>query len=103
MPRLAVGRQRKQAAQGGGFEREVGGRHCPGDAPGPIPEKVEQGEHAGEIRQHAGGHAEHLQDRTAISERLLLEALPGDRIAILGARDDTLTEFAVELVRRLGT
>ena len=51
----------------------------------------------------AGGHAEHLQDRTAISERLLLEALPGDRIAILGARDDTLTEFAVELVRRLGT
>jgi UDP-N-acetylmuramate--alanine ligase len=51
----------------------------------------------------AGGHAEHLQDRSAIGERLLLEALPGDRIAILGARDDTLTEFAVDLVRRLGT
>jgi UDP-N-acetylmuramate--alanine ligase len=51
----------------------------------------------------AGGHAEHLPDRTAIGERLLGEALPGDRIAILGARDDTLTEFAAELVRQLGT
>ena len=34
---------------------------------------------------------------------LLAEALPGDRIAILGARDDTLSEFAAELVERLGT
>ena len=51
----------------------------------------------------AGSNAEHVPDRAAIGERLLSEALPGDRIAILGARDDTLTEFAVELVRRLGT
>jgi UDP-N-acetylmuramate--alanine ligase len=49
----------------------------------------------------AGGHAEHIPERTAIGERLLANALPGDRIAILGARDDTLSEFAVELVRRL--
>jgi UDP-N-acetylmuramate--alanine ligase len=33
---------------------------------------------------------------------LLGEALPGDRIAILGARDDTLSDFAAELVGRLG-
>lgn len=54
------------------------------------------------VRQ-AGGHAEHIPERSAIGERLLAEALPGDRIAVLGARDDTLSEFAEELVRRLGT
>jgi UDP-N-acetylmuramate--alanine ligase len=51
----------------------------------------------------AGGHAEHVPERAAIGERLLRDALPGDRIAILGARDDTLSEFAAELVRQLGT
>ena len=51
----------------------------------------------------AGGHAEHLPERAAIGERLLRDALPGDRIAILGARDDTLSEFAASLVERLGT
>ena len=51
----------------------------------------------------AGGDAEHLSERTKIGEKLLAEALPGDRIAILGARDDSLSEFAAELVERLGT
>ena len=51
----------------------------------------------------AGGQAEHIPERAAIGERLVHEALPGDRIAILGARDDTLGEFAVELLGRLGT
>ena len=50
----------------------------------------------------AGGQADHIPERAAIGEKLLTEALPGDRIAILGARDDTLSEFAAELVRRLG-
>ena len=50
-----------------------------------------------------GGHAEHIPERAAIGEALLAEALPGDRIAILGARDDTLSDFAAELVDRLGT
>ncbi len=30
------------------------------------------------------------------------EAKPGDRILIMGARDDTLIDFARELVERLG-
>ncbi len=51
----------------------------------------------------AGGNAEHIPERSAIGDRLLSEALPGDRIAILGARDDTLSEFAADLVERLGT
>ena len=53
--------------------------------------------------QQAGGRAEHVPERSAIGEKLLREAMPGDRIAILGARDDTLSEFAAELVERLGT
>jgi len=57
---------------------------------------------AGEVRA-AGGHAEHLPEREAIAAALLAEAQPGDRIAILGARDDTLGEFALELVGRLAS
>jgi UDP-N-acetylmuramate--alanine ligase len=49
----------------------------------------------------AGGHAEHLVDRSAIARRLLAEAQAGDTIAILGARDDTLSEFADSLVDQL--
>jgi UDP-N-acetylmuramate--alanine ligase len=48
------------------------------------------------------GNAEHVPDRSAIGEKLLADAKPGDRIVIMGARDDTLAEFARELVRRLG-
>ena len=51
----------------------------------------------------AGGDVEHIPERGQIGEKLLAEALPGDRIAILGARDDSLSEFAVALVERLGT
>lgn len=50
-----------------------------------------------------GGHAEHIADRHELGTRMLREALPGDRIAILGARDDTLTEFATGLLEQLGT
>jgi UDP-N-acetylmuramate--alanine ligase len=50
----------------------------------------------------AGGQADHIPERDAIGKALLAEALPGDRIAILGARDDTLSDFAAELVAGLG-
>ena len=48
-----------------------------------------------------GGKAEHVPDRAAIGEKLLGKARSGDRILIMGARDDTLAEFARELVERL--
>ena len=51
----------------------------------------------------AGGDAEHIPDRAEIGKKLLAEARPGDRIAILGARDDSLSEFARELVAELGS
>jgi UDP-N-acetylmuramate--alanine ligase len=51
----------------------------------------------------AGGLATHIPQRSAIGTALLAEARRGDRIAILGARDDTLSEFAAELLVALGT
>ena len=57
---------------------------------------------AGAIRD-AGGEAEHIAERAAIGEALLREAAGGDRIVVMGARDDTLTEFAGEIVRNLAS
>ena len=49
-----------------------------------------------------GRRAEALPDRAACGERLRALARPGARIVVLGARDDTLSTFAQELLRRLG-
>lgn len=49
-----------------------------------------------------GRNAEHIPDRAAIGDELISKARPGDRILIMGARDDTLAEFARQLVERLG-
>ncbi|WP_453978420.1 UDP-N-acetylmuramate--L-alanine ligase [Brevundimonas sp. Marseille-Q4549] len=49
----------------------------------------------------AGRHAEALPTRTDCGERLLQIARPGDRIVVMGARDDTLSTFAAELLSRL--
>ena len=48
-----------------------------------------------------GREAIALHDRAACGEKLVALARPGDRIVIMGARDDTLSEFAAELLRRL--
>lgn len=50
----------------------------------------------------AGFQTEALADRDACGERLLAEARPGDRVVIMGARDDTLSTFAADLLARLG-
>ncbi len=47
-------------------------------------------------------NATYLAARAAIGDALIAAARPGDTIAILGARDDTLSEFAAVLVERLG-
>lgn len=49
----------------------------------------------------AGGHAEYVPDRTACGTRIVALAQPGDRVVIMGARDDTLSEFAREVLARL--
>ena len=52
------------------------------------------------IREH-GGRAEHVPSREDCAERIAQLALPGDRIVIMGARDDTLSQFARNLLARL--
>jgi UDP-N-acetylmuramate--alanine ligase len=54
----------------------------------------------GDVRQR-GRQAEHVPHRAACADRLVEIARPGDRIIVMGARDDTLTLFAQELVARL--
>ncbi len=49
----------------------------------------------------AGGHAEHVPSRDACADRIVEIARPGDRIAVMGARDDTLTAFAKGILARL--
>jgi UDP-N-acetylmuramate--alanine ligase len=48
-----------------------------------------------------GVEAQHLAERSTIAEALLARAKSGDRIVVMGARDDTLIDFARELVERL--
>lgn len=48
-----------------------------------------------------GGQADYLPTRNEVADRIVAIARPGDRVAVMGARDDTLTEFARELLARL--
>ena len=50
----------------------------------------------------AGRSAEALPTREACGDRLVALARPGDRIVVMGARDDTLSTFASGLLQRLG-
>ncbi len=52
------------------------------------------------VAEH-GGDTQYLPDRAAIGDALVADAAGGDRIVIMGARDDTLSEFAAELLARL--
>jgi len=55
----------------------------------------------GLIRE-GGGKAEHIPTREACGNRLVELAKQGDRIVIMGARDDTLSVFAKSVFERLG-
>ena len=52
--------------------------------------------------QARGRTAEALPDRPACGDRLVELARPGDRIVVMGARDDTLSQFAAEILGRVG-
>jgi UDP-N-acetylmuramate--alanine ligase len=84
-----------------------------GMAPGDrlyLPDPVYQGGTVDKVRgsdwlaaqvSAAGRQAEHIPERPGIGDALVAEAQPGDRILIMGARDDTLIDFARELVQRI--
>ena len=50
-----------------------------------------------------GADAVHLTTRANCGAAMLDEAKPGDRILILGARDDTLTDFGRDLLEKLAS
>ncbi|GAA4220972.1 UDP-N-acetylmuramate--L-alanine ligase [Sphingomonas endophytica] len=50
----------------------------------------------------AGGNALHIPDRAAAAAHCVAQAQPGDRIVVMGARDDTLSLLAGEMVQMLG-
>ena len=67
---------------------------------GTVDRSVSSGHVVGWI-EAAGGHAEHIQDRTDCADRIVALARPGDRIVVMGARDDTLTAFARDILARV--
>jgi UDP-N-acetylmuramate--alanine ligase len=48
-----------------------------------------------------GRRADHIADRADAGKRLAALARPGDRILVMGARDDTLSQFAQDVLDRL--
>jgi UDP-N-acetylmuramate--alanine ligase len=50
----------------------------------------------------AGRNAEYIPSREECGDRILEIARPGDRIVIMGARDDTLSGFALDVLQGLG-
>ena len=51
--------------------------------------------------EDAGGRADYIPKRKDAGDRMISLARPGDRIVVMGARDDTLTDFAKDLFKRL--
>ena len=49
----------------------------------------------------AGKNARHIADRVAAAVHLVASATPGDRIVVMGARDDTLPLLAADIVAQL--
>ena len=48
------------------------------------------------------GRAHHIADREEAADWLVAQARRGDRIVVMGARDDTLSQLAAEMVAKLG-
>ena len=68
---------------------------------GGTTDKSQGSERIVRLIEEAGGSARHIPERSACSDYMVDIAKPGDRIVIMGARDDTLSSFAADLLRRL--
>ena len=67
---------------------------------GGTTDRSEGSERIVRLIEDAGGHAEYIPNRKAVGDRLASVTRPGDRIVIMGARDDTLSQFARDLFAR---
>ena len=54
-----------------------------------------------QLIEDAGGKAEYIPMREDVGKRVVSLALSGDRVVVMGARDDTLSAFAKSLLDRL--
>jgi UDP-N-acetylmuramate--alanine ligase len=68
---------------------------------GTTDRSVSSGDITGAVAR-SGRTAAALPSREACGDRLIATAKAGDRIVVMGARDDSLSVFAAELLRRLG-
>lgn len=68
---------------------------------GGTTDKSEGSERIVRLIDEAGGNAHHIPERGACGDYITDIAKPGDRIVVMGARDDTLSSFASDLLRRL--
>jgi UDP-N-acetylmuramate--alanine ligase len=87
------------------FARELGGDDltilCDPVYFGGTVDKSEGSERIVCLIEAAGGNAEYVPTREDCGARIKAIARPGDRIAVMGARDDTLTVFAKDLLSKL--
>ena len=67
---------------------------------GTVDRSVGSGVIVGEIERR-GRKAFAFPDRSACGDTLVRLARRGDRIVVMGARDDSLSQFARDLLRRL--
>jgi UDP-N-acetylmuramate--alanine ligase len=67
---------------------------------GTVDRSVGSRELAGDIKRH-GRNVLSFPDRGGCGDALVGLARPGDRIVIMGARDDSLSHFAQEVLRRI--
>lgn len=65
-------------------------------------DRSEGSERIVQLINEAGGNAKYIANRNAVGAHLAEIAQPGDRIVIMGARDDTLSVFAKDLFESLG-
>jgi UDP-N-acetylmuramate--alanine ligase len=64
-------------------------------------DRTEGSERIVALIEEDGGHAEYIPTREDCSRRIVEMARPGDRIVVMGARDDTLRTFATQLLSGL--
>ncbi len=87
------------------FARELGGEDitimCDPVYFGGTVDRSEGTERIVALIREAGGNAEHIPEREACGQRIVKIARPGDRVVVMGARDDTLSLFARDLLARL--
>ena len=67
---------------------------------GTTDRSVSSGDIADGVRE-AGRRAESMATRDLCADLIAREARPGDRVLVMGARDDTLSQFAADLLSRL--